>query len=694
MRGAVTAELDPARAAAWAHSQDDATGGGGTSRLLCTRALRPGARCLAAVVPLHDADGRARWTPGRHVRGLPVLHHFRFTTNEAGTFEDLVVQLHPVPPPDGLGRVTLHANPPGGDALVAPTTGALAPYDAPPRSPLADPTVPARLEALLEPPPIPAVGAPLPPPDDGAPIPPHPVLGAPRWSAPFRSDATAPWVGEVDLDPRYRAAAGLGARAAVDWQERIATAAAARLGGTHRAAALLRHLTAGVALARRAATRQPADPAARLAFLGPALPNVQVPGPGGPVDATTHLCPPDRPVPAALLSAAAGHLLRPSGATAKATDEPDVVGDPGAVLYAALRCPPEPPSSIDPHDLPTDPVDLERALAALQDAGERLDPEDLSRALADAPPDDEPEGSGSCHERDPGWIDAVVGRLDDAFRPDGVPVDRVVGRIGGLHESWDVPLEVRPDLDLPVWDWLWVHEPDWLLPQAGLIPPNGVVALRSDRAFVAAALLGASRQAVRELRWRGVPVASGAMPMRTFWQHVAGPDNPPPMVDLVQPQSWPSLGLADLPGPRGPGDELVIALRSDLVLRYPDTRVFLAPAVRIAGRGAFPDLDDPVPPSFAGRIAPDVWFFGFPIRPAALGDHVVVLEEPDRGPRFRPPDGQTAAGYHLTTQEYRPDGSVVQVPHSGLADGGAYAAAAYVQPVLAFIDGRDLMGPA
>lgn len=670
MRPGLTADLDPELAAAWTHVQGE--GAEATSRLLCPRMVAAGGQCLAALVPLRTGKGTFSWKPGSTAHGIPVLHLFRFSTNAAGTFQDLVEALRPVGPPPALGRVDLLADLDAGatPGLRTTTYGALAPHAAPAHAPLPDPTMPTTIAARLEPPrsTLPAL------PDAGGPPLPAPILAAPRWSAPFRWDEQAPWVGEVDTDPRHRAAAGLGARAALEWTDTILRAAGTRLGETQLAAAMLRHLCGGVALARLTTGHLPSSAGGLLAFHGPGLATVPANTPAGePATALTALCPSGRALPPALLSAAATHLLRPTGPLAKASGDPGGVSDPEQVLTEALHCPEEQLAPL-PVTRPHDGLEA-RLLTGLLGEHDRLE---------------------ECQEPGPEWLGEAAKAVLALFRPDDVPVGRVTHRIRGLHEGWDVPLEVRPDLDLPLWDWFRVHAPDWLLPGAGLIEHDGVVALRTDRAFLAAALLGASRQAVGELRWRGVPIAHGWMPMRTFWQHVASPGQPAPMVDLVQSSSWPAVSLAGLPGPLGAGQDLVIAVRSDLVRRYPDTLVYLAPSMRIAGRGEVPLLseDEVIWPSWVGRITPDVWFFGFP--PKDLARVFVVLEEPDRGPRFRPPNGATQEGYTISRVEYKPDGTrsaAAAPPHTGLRDGAEFAAASYDRPIRALLSGKDLVLP-
>ena len=67
-------------------------------------------------------------------------------------------------------------------------------------------------------------------------------------------------------------------------------------------------------------------------------------------------------------------------------------------------------------------------------------------------------------------------------------------------------------------------------------------------------------------------------------------------------------------------------------------------------------------PTFTGKVGDDVVFFGFPIEPAALSRHWVVLEEPPSGYRFYTEDPHAA---------FDPD-----VPDPPLAAAGAAPSAA------------------
>ena len=94
------------------------------------------------------------------------------------------------------------------------------------------------------------------------------VVTAPRYDAAF-TDANAAvdpvaadgWIDQLRKDPRLRGAAGLGAWNAIEWQDRIADAAAAKAGDLAIARDRIRHVALGVEASRSLWRRRlPADP--------------------------------------------------------------------------------------------------------------------------------------------------------------------------------------------------------------------------------------------------------------------------------------------------------------------------------------------------------------------------------------------------------------------------------------------------
>jgi hypothetical protein len=240
-------------------------------------------------------------------------------------------------------------------------------------------------------------------------------------------------------------------------------------------------------------------------------------------------------------------------------------------------------------------------------------------------------GEARCRPID---IDALGRRVAKAVDPTvarPLVVDRVLGTLAGINDIG--PVEIEPELDLPLWRFLADASPDWLLPGVGDLPEHRVVALATNPAFVEALLVGANHQTLGELRWRNLPLASRWSPLRKFWHRTAGG------LDIQPIKTWPlstALGDAALQ-PNNLGSEAVVVFRTRLFRRYPATVVYLYKADTA---WTLPVDDVPLAdadkrwPTFTGTIGDDVTFFGFPIKPSELAGYWVVLEEPVTGYRF------------------------------------------------------------
>lgn len=249
---------DLAGSSAWAHTQLLVEEGSGAeaapaqlasdpdrhvSRLLCPRRLRADTRWLACLVPAFDAGVRRglglapqgdslgpAWTDEDAIT-LPLYYHWSFGTGPEGDFESLARRLRPfaIESVDGtptVGTVKMHIGEPGGEVhlddhpqriiemdgalrAVQQEDGTLAEVPAALRDPLA-----SLLNSIADP-----SGT---DPDDGAVGP--PLYGA--WPANRFAVAgsDAGWFAELNLDPRARVAAGLGAEMVRAEQEDLMTA--------------------------------------------------------------------------------------------------------------------------------------------------------------------------------------------------------------------------------------------------------------------------------------------------------------------------------------------------------------------------------------------------------------------------------------------------------------------------------------
>jgi hypothetical protein len=208
-------------------------------------------------------------------------------------------------------------------------------------------------------------------------------------------------------------------------------------------------------------------------------------------------------------------------------------------------------------------------------------------------------------------------------------VRRVLSTLPGITHIG--PVEIEPELDLPLWSFLSSRAPDWMLPGAGDLVDGDVVGLSTNPVFVESLLVGANHQATAELRWRNIPLVTRWSPLRKFWERKAND------VDILPIKSWPAiapLGTAALVPPFRSA-EAVVAFRTTLFRRYPATVVYLYPAAR---HWSPPDSEDDlnldrVMPTFTGTIGADITFFGFAVLPSALETHWVVLEEHPAGHR-------------------------------------------------------------
>jgi hypothetical protein len=261
------------------------------SRLVCPRRLRPNVSYHAVIVPAFETGRLAglgepiaavpTQKPAWGSAGAPRPHDFpvyfcwTFRTGTSGDFETLVRALVARPATEGFGRRALDISQLGFglDTVPKPTTvdleGALqAPdqaRDAFPATPGADLT--GALARVLDltgelqdpaatPRPHPFRGASTSPAGFAANVPDDPIVVPPvygRWHAGVdriadaESDADLAWLRELNLDPRNRAAAGLGAQAIQTRQEELMERAWQQVGDLAEANGRLRKAELAVA---------------------------------------------------------------------------------------------------------------------------------------------------------------------------------------------------------------------------------------------------------------------------------------------------------------------------------------------------------------------------------------------------------------------------------------------------------------
>jgi hypothetical protein len=639
------------------------------SRLLCLRPLATATTYRAVVVPTFAA-GRAAGLgeslkPGDSLQPawrqpdtgvtLPVYYTWQFTTaEEGGDFATLAQLLQPQPCPDGVGALPLDITHAG---IALPTgTGPLVlrgPLQQPPRSgDPPDPPVPDQVRVQL------AAFASTP---EAATT----RLGLPLYGAAYAARDTVSvddggWFAELNLDPRLRVIAALGGRLVATQQEALVAAAWRQAGQVREVNQLLDR--AGLARSTATATQAnhlgplPAD--VRLQLAAPARSRVLISA--LTIEGTVAAA----PVPDALLSPTFRRITRPRGPLLR------------RLSAAANRARPVSTTDTSPLGLVTSAraaglvettarSDLTAAVKAAaahnSAAGRALALTGLlteAFATATAPAD-------ASDPRHPDQADSRTLAADQASGP-GLTADRLGAVVlQRLNPETTVPARIlplvrrpassttgvladplaattlAPRFPTPMFPALAETAAEFMLPGAQRIPANAVTTLEINPRFVAAFLVGLNHELARELIWRDYPVDRRATYFRRFWDYRGQASGTAPDIDEIA--GWdPGAPLAAAGHDAGSDEHLVLALRGDLLRRYPRTAVT---AVRAADPAGTALADETTPgnvlePTFTGFLPPDLRLFGFPLSEARARTQdgtgwFFVLQEQATEARFR-----------------------------------------------------------
>jgi hypothetical protein len=657
---------DLAESWAWAHVQSmapkpqidaEVTGGSGAviARLMCPRHLLGGRAYRAALVPAfdvgreaglgHDAGAFAAagpaWSHGAmpSVVELPVYVTWTFTTSsEAGDFEALARRLEP--DLEG-GRMGYHDARVADNGMLAPFTGSTRfEYD----GTLVDPSSRAggltaaagewfrdgMRKALAD-----AAGrvdVPRTAPAGYDPATDDPVLGPPLYGSWAVDRYTVPrtgWLAELNLEPRRRAAAGLGARVVREHQQEYLAAAWDQAGDVR---ALQEELNRG-----RLAAEVGRSHARRLSALTDeallqASSRLHVFVDAGATNAATRLR--DSAImPAAMASAAFARQTRAGTVLARRAGTGVGLRATGQFVAASVSA--------------GDRADAQEPIARFGAAFVGRDTVTAGTTFAVVATDPDPGGfTDVVAVQIPAPIrstaaDQVTGLAAD-IRAALDPMTSIVAgldrRLSGLalDRATDLPtrIPVGPRFPDPLFAKLQALGSDRVLPGVDVFGINRVRLLAANEGWIAAFLAGANHEWAREALWNEYPADLGATAFSHFWPRV------PPAADLTEDMAgWLPLttALADHVG--GAGASTVLLVRGDLIRRHPETQFML---VTPAADGSLLDAHGDLPadrtlwPAFSGRLDSQTVFVGFDVDPQAVWDAgmYVSIEEPVTGPRF------------------------------------------------------------
>jgi hypothetical protein len=672
------------------------------SRLICPRHLHPETAYEAFLVPAFETGRLAglgfdpagapsglysAWGPPYANRPagnrMPYYHRWAFRTGTAGDFEFLVRRLHPQRADARVGRreFDVHASaglglpgipdqggvlPLGGALRVPETVDPADNWDHFADPPSADPLYPNPFEQALAK--VINLADDLQTPAKAG-TGPDPIVTPPlygRWHAltsrlvTDRDGTRLPaeknhnWVHRLNLDPRFRVAANLGAQVVKDHDEELMAAAWAQVGdvlvanGRIRAAQLARevghvlqtrHLEAPAGTARTAAAPAPSGRA--LTLTAPAHSRVTT-------TTTTSL------VAAADSEVAVGfHVAGSRVAAAPVSPAMRRITRPGSRLIRSLDFAegPRADALLSRMDDPVNPV---VAAPVKITPGALVTPADVGAALhPDRPPGTDPVDA-LAHSPD-----FVLRTLDDPVRPHAGTIDsaeatRFKTALRELHQGIDAgvavgqtiqppPLDLfttttdtltglrsdttvprallegavslperlrpfaaafteamtYPVFDIPTFQPLLDLSVDAFVPNLNLLPPNSLTLLENNHEFIESYMVGLNHEMAREMLWREFPTDQRGTPFRQFWDPVTALPEPgvSPAERRERGYDIPPIHLwspdARLGENANPHDGIVLVVRGELLKKYPTTAIYAHRAEWPPGLDGLPDKSQP-----------------------------------------------------------------------------------------------------
>jgi hypothetical protein len=603
------------------------------SRLLSPRRLDPNTAYYACLVPTFEVglktglgesvteaeeqDMKPAWSvtsgagAGTSIK-LPVYFHWEFRTGLEGDFESLARRIEAKSLSKSLGLRPLDISAPGwgmpsqprGSAgTVLDLEGALRTPETSPRD-WSEPTRTVFQNSLRT---ILNIPASLSASGTAA------VLGPPLYGQWYAGQDTVPaanqpphWFRELNVDPRYRVAAGLGTAVVQQDQEELMASAWDQLEKQKQDHLRLKRAqlaeTVGGSLVKK--HFDSLDPAQLLQFTGPALGVLQdlVPPAGSPSD-------PRRLVGHAALSGTFRRFNRPRGPLATRLGNTDTV---------SLK-----------NQIP--------ALLSRQEAG-------TSRMFAVARMIDPRRRIQLATD----WARLKINILAQ-LDPKSTVLTSVRETVPTV-ESIDIT-RFAPTFSQPMYEPLRDAFPDMLLPGMDQIPTNSIALLQTNPSFIEAYMAGLNHEMSRELLWRGFPTDQRGTYFRQFWEaqgDLSGSSEQEREAhrDVTPLATWTNESRLGSHGPRGSSEgQLVLLIRGDLLRRYPRAMVYAVEGIWSAD-GTRRELGtNELYPMFRATQTPDITLLGFPLTKSVVrgadsslnGGHpgwFFMLQEQPTEPRF------------------------------------------------------------
>lgn len=222
-------------------------------------------------------------------------------------------------------------------------------------------------------------------------------------------------------------------------------------------------------------------------------------------------------------------------------------------------------------------------------------------------------------------IDTTASGLRGKIKPDESVKNAVTKKISGTSLSEIKQVMATPKIKAPMYKALLELDSEAFMPNMKeSLPDNTIALLESNQKFIEAYLAGMNHEMARELLWREYPTDQRGSVFQEFWSNQMDPwdtqatdqgiRNIKPIHEWTDGASLASLGDNN-PGSINP-DNLVLAIRSDLLRKYPNLSVFAIKATWDAnGKRLFDDNivngANTKYPIFSATASPDITFLGF-----------------------------------------------------------------------------------
>lgn len=184
-----------------------------------------------------------------------------------------------------------------------------------------------------------------------------------------------------------------------------------------------------------------------------------------------------------------------------------------------------------------------------------------------------------------------------------------------FSKEWLKPVMPAPVFKDPTYEELLKISFDDFVPNLDLIPPNTSGLLEVNQRFIESFLVGFNFEMARELFWREFPTDQRGTYFKMFWDSIdqnarARANAEDERSDVQELHTWQRDSKLGSHQPEGMvAEPLVLVIRGDLLNRYPHTIIYLEKAEvvdgerRLSGKKLYPIFD--------AKVEPDIFFLGF-----------------------------------------------------------------------------------